>query len=79
MCNIYIKVEQGVESYSKRNCYACRVQKIEKIREGYDWCYRRKWHTECVRVRERELYRIQQCDERWQRIAGLKTVLSKIR
>ena len=30
MCNIYIKVEQGVESYSKRNCYACGACKKSK-------------------------------------------------
>ena len=27
MCNIYIKIEQDVESYIKRNCYACACKK----------------------------------------------------
>ena len=34
MCNIYIKVEQGVESYSKRNCYACACKKSKKSVRG---------------------------------------------
>ena len=34
MCNIYIKVEQGVESYSKKNCYACACKKSKKSVKG---------------------------------------------
>ena len=55
MCNIYIKVEQGVESYSKRNCYACACKKSKKSVKGMIGEYRRKWHTERMRVREWEI------------------------
>ena len=34
MCNIYIKIEQDVESYSKRNCYACACKKSRKSVKG---------------------------------------------